>query len=222
MVGFPFVPYQFNTFSDEEILERSTTFLEQMAARRTIRDYSPRKISRVVIENLIRTAGTAPSGANMQPWHFVVVTKPETRSRIRQAAEAEEHEFYTHRASQEWLEALKPLGTNEHKPFLESASCLIVVFLKKFSYDRNGKKFKNYYPSESVGIATGILITALHHVGLATLTHTPSPMSFLNDILQRPKDERPYLLLVAGFPEQTAIVPDIRRHELSEIATFIE
>ena len=193
-----------------------------MGSRRTVRDYSPRKIPKTVIENAIRTAGTAPSGANMQPWHFVIVTKPETRTRIRKAAEAEEHEFYTHRASKEWLDALAPLGTNEHKPFLESASCLIAIFLKKFSYTANGKKLKNYYPAESVGIASGLLITALHYAGVAMLTHTPSPMRFLNEILERPKDERPYLLLVAGFPMKDVAVPDISRYDLKDIATFVE
>ena len=158
----------------------------------------------------------------MQPWHFVVVTKPETRTRIRKAAEAEEREFYNHRASKEWLDALAPLGTNEHKPFLESASCLIAIFLKKFSYTENGRKLKNYYPAESVGIASGFLIAALHYAGVAMLTHTPSPMRFLNEILERPKDERPYLLLVAGFPTEDATVPDISRYDLTEIATFVE
>ena len=158
----------------------------------------------------------------MQPWHFVIVTKPETRTQIRKAAEAEEHEFYTHRASKEWLDALAPLGTNEHKPFLESASCLIAIFLKKFSYTAKGTKLKNYYPAESVGIASGLLIAALHYAGVAMLTHTPSPMRFLNEILERPKDERPYLLLVAGFPTKDATVPDIGRYGLKDIATFVE
>lgn len=193
-----------------------------MQSRRTVRDYSSRKIPKAIIENAIRTAGTAPSGANMQPWHFVVVTKPETRTRIRNAAEAEEREFYNHRASKEWLDALAPLGTNEHKPFLESASCLIAIFLKKFSYTENGKRLKNYYPAESVGIASGFLIAALHCAGVAMLTHTPSPMRFLNEILERPKDERPYLLLVAGFPTLDAMVPDIGRYDLANIATFVE
>ena len=157
-----------------------------------------------------------------QPWHFVVVTKTGTRTRIREAAEAEEHEFYTHRASKEWLDALAPLGTNEEKPFLESASCLIAIFLKKFSYTENGTKLKNYYPAESVGIASGLLIAALHYAGVAMLTHTPSPMRFLNEILERPKDERPYLLLVAGFPTADAAVPDISRYDLKDIATFLE
>ena len=158
----------------------------------------------------------------MQPWHFVVVTRPEIRTRIRKAAETEEHEFYTHRASKEWLNALAPLGTNEHKPFLESASCLIAIFLRKFTYTENGSKLKNYYPAESVGIACGLLIASLHYAGIAMLTHTPSPMRFLNEILERPKDERPYLLLAAGFPTQDAMVPDIDRYDLADIATFVE
>ena len=206
----------------DEMRERARAFLKQAQNRRTVRDYSSRKIPKTVIENAIRTAGTAPSGANMQPWHFVVVTKPETRTRIRKAAEAEEQEFYKHRASREWLDALAPLGTNEHKPFLESAPCLIAIFLKKFSYTANGTKLKNYYPAESVGIASGFLIAALHYAGVAMLTHTPSPMRFLNEILERPKDERPYLLLVAGFPAQDATVPDIGRYDLTDIATFVE
>jgi nitroreductase len=200
---------------------RTAAFLATMRTRRTVRDYSSRKIPQTVIENAIRVAGTAPSGANMQPWHFVLVTRPEIRHRIRKAAEAEEREFYTHRASQQWLDALAPLGTNEDKPFLESASCLIAIFLKKFSRDAEGRRLKNYYTSESVGIATGMLITALHNAGVATLTHTPSPMRFLNDILGRPRDERPFVLLVAGFAAEHATVPDIQRQDLSEILSTV-
>jgi nitroreductase len=222
MTNFPFVPLAFDYSNNQTITERSEDFFYRMGSRRTVRDYSPRKIPKAVIENAIRTAGTAPSGANMQPWHFVVVTKPEIRTQIRNAAEAEEREFYAHRASREWLDALAPLGTNEHKPFLESASCVIAIFLKKFSYTKNGTKLKNYYPAESVGIASGLLIAALHYAGVAMLTHTPSPMRFLNKILERPKDERPFLLLVVGFPTQDATVPDIGRYDLTDIATFVE
>ena len=222
MTTFPFIPLVFDHSSDEAIAKRSNKFFYRMESRRTVRDYSSRKIPKNVIENAIRTAGTAPSGANMQPWHFVVVTKPETRTRIRKAAEAEEREFYNHRASREWLDALAPLGTNEHKPFLESASCLIAIFLRKFSYTENGRKLQNDYPAESVGIASGLLIAALHYAGVAMLTHTPSPMRFLNEILERPKDERPYLLVVAGFPTKDATVPDIGRYDLTDIATFVE
>ncbi len=221
MTEHPFIPYRPRSYPDPEMEQRSATFLAEMRTRRTVRDYSSRKIPQVVIENAIRVAGSAPSGANMQPWHFVLVTRQETRQRIREAAEAEEREFYSHRASQEWLDALAPLGTNEHKPFLESASCLIAVFLKKFSRDGQGRRLKNYYTSESVGIATGMLITALHNAGVATLTHTPSPMRFLNEILSRPADERPFLLLVAGFAAENATVPDIQRQNLSEILTTV-
>ena len=221
MTEHPFIPYRPSCHSDAEMERRTATFLATMRTRRTVRDYSSRKIPQTVIENAIRVAGTAPSGANMQPWHFVLVTRPEIRHRIRKAAEAEEREFYPHRASQQWLDALAPLGTNEDKPFLESASCLIAIFLKKFSRDAEGRRLKNYYTSESVGIATGMLITALHNAGVATLTHTPSPMRFLNDILGRPRDERPFVLLVAGFAAEQATVPDIQRQDLSEILSTV-
>jgi nitroreductase len=170
----------------------------------------------------LASASTAPSGANLQPWHFVVVSGAKTKQRIRVAAEAEEREFYEHRASEEWLEALKPLGTDSNKPFLETAPYLIAVFLQKFAELPDGRKVKHYYPTESTGLATGILITALHHAGLATLTHTPSPMKFLNEILGRPKSERPFLLLVVGYPADDAEVPDISRKALDEFASFID
>ena len=221
MTTYQYIPLDFEFLPDETIAERSSDFFHTMNTRRTVRDYSSRTIPGSVIENAIRTAGTAPSGANKQPWHFVVVTNQDVRTQIRKAAELEEKEFYSHRASPEWLEALAPLGTDQNKPFLESASCLIVIFLKKFSGQKDGKKQKNYYTTESVGIASGMLITALHYSGIATLTHTPNPMRFLNDILIRPKDERPYLLLVAGFPEKNATVPDVKRQGLNEIASFV-
>ena len=221
MTEHPFIPYRPSSHSDAEMEQRTAAFLDTMRTRRTVRDYSSRKIPQTVVENAIRIAGTAPSGANMQPWHFVLVTRPGIRQRIREAAEAEEREFYSHRASQQWLDALAPLGTNEDKPFLESASCLIAIFLKKFSRDAEGRRLKNYYTSESVGIATGMLITALHNAGVATLTHTPSPMRFLNDILGRPRDERPFVLLVAGFAAEHATVPDIQRQDLSEILSTV-
>ena len=174
-----------------------------------------------IIETGIRAAGTAPNGANMQPWHFVVVSDPAIKHRIREAAEAEEREFYSERAPQEWLEALAPLGTDEHKPFLESAPYLIAIFVETYGLLPDGRKVKHYYAHESVGIAAGILITALHHAGLATLTHTPSPMNFLNQILDRPANEKPFLLLVAGYPADGARVPVIRKKPLEEIATFL-
>ena len=157
----------------------------------------------------------------MQPWHFAVVQNADIKKKIREAAEVEEREFYEHRASEEWLQALGPLGTDENKPFLETAPALIAIFAKKFTYDKDGKKNKNYYTPESVGIGTGILITALHDAGLATLTHTPSPMKFLNKILERPDYERPFLLLVCGYPTDDATVPDISRRTLEEISSWL-
>jgi nitroreductase len=167
-------------------------------------------------------AGTAPNGANRQPWHFVVVQNPELKRKIRIAAEKEEQEFYRERAPKEWLEALAPLGTDEHKAFLEKAPVLIAIFGESYEQKPDGTKVKNYYVTESVGIATGILITALHHAGLATLTHTPSPMKFLNELLNRPANERPFLLLVVGYPAENATVPAITKKTLNEIADFIE
>ena len=175
---------------------------------------------RCVIEHAVLAAGTAPSGANMQPWHLVVVQDAAVKSKIRAAAEIEEHELYASRASDEWLQALAPLGTDAIKPFLETAPALIAIFLKKVSIDANGQKHKNYYTSESVGIATGMLITALHQAGLATLTHTPSPMKFLTEILERPSHERPFLLLVTGYPAEGATVPDIGRFSLDQTTSF--
>lgn len=196
-------------------------FYQQMSKRRSVRDFSDQPIPRSVLEHAILTAGSAPSGANMQPWHFVVVQDPAIKKQIRDAAEIEERELYDNRASDEWLQALAPLGTDPNKPFLERAPALIAVFLKKVTIDEAGVKHKNYYPSESVGIATGMLITALHQAGLGTLTHTPSPMKFLTKILDRPSHERPFLLLVVGYPAAGALVPDIERLPFGEIATFI-
>jgi nitroreductase len=205
-----------------EMRERLAQFYAEVNRRRTVREFSDRPVPKDIIETALAAAGTAPSGANLQPWHFVVVSGPETKRRIREAAEAEEREFYDHRASKEWLEALQPLGTDSDKPFLETAPYLIAVFLQKFGELPDGRKVKHYYPVESTGLATGILITALHHAGLATLTHTPSPMKFLNEILGRPKSERPFLLLVVGYPAQDARVPDIERKPLEAFTSFVE
>lgn len=218
---YPFIPLEFTVQDEAGMLAAAKDFYQHVSERRTVREFSDQPIPREIIDNALLAAGTAPSGANMQPWHFVVVSDPAIKSQIREAAEVEEREFYSHRASQEWLDALAPLGTDEHKPFLETAPYLIVIFLKKFSYDEKGNRFKNYYTTESVGIATGILITALHMAGIATLTHTPSPMKFLNKILGRPSDERPFLILVAGYPEEGATVPDISKFELDKIASFL-
>jgi len=206
----------------EEMRERVERFYADMARRRTVREFSDRPVPRDIIETALKAAGTAPSGANLQPWHFVVVGDAATRKKIRAAAEAEEREFYEHRASPEWLAALEPLGTDASKPFLETAPYLIAVFLQKFGRLEDGRKVKHYYPTESTGLATGILITALHQAGLATLTHTPSPMKFLNEILGRPTSERPFLLLVVGYPADDARVPDIRRKDLEDFVTFID
>lgn len=204
----------------EEMLRRSEQFLEQMRRRRSIRHFAERPAPQEVIERCLETAASAPSGANMQPWKFVVVSDPELKSAIRVAAEREEHEFYTQRASPEWLAALKPLGTDEHKPYLEAAPYLIAIFVESYGLLPDGRQVKHYYASESVGIATGMLITALHHAGLATLTHTPSPMGFLNRILERPENERPFLLLVVGYPAADAQVPRISKKSLREVAIF--
>ena len=204
---------------EPEMQTRAAGFLAEMRRRRTVRDYADRAVPRGVIEDCILTAGTAPSGANRQPWHFVVVRRPEVKRAIREAAEKEERAFYARRAPDEWLEALEPLGTGPEKPFLERAPCLIVVFAKSYDVDGRGKKTKNYYVTESVGIATGILITAIHRSGLVSLTHTPSPMGFLSQILGRPGNERPFLILAVGYPDETAMVPDIARKTLREIVT---
>ncbi len=203
-----------------EMTARAAAFRREVAARRTVRDFSDRPVPLEVLRECIRAAGTAPNGANRQPWHFVVVSDPETKSRIRTAAEAEERAFYREVAPREWLDALADLGTDEHKPFLETAPHLIVIFAERFAVGADGGRIHNYYVQESVGIATGILITALHRAGLATLTHTPSPMNFLNRILGRPSNERPFLILVTGHPARDALVPDIAKKPLEEIATF--
>lgn len=212
---------QFERRDEQEMCRRGREFYQQMKLRRTVRDFSAEPLPRQVIEDAIRTAGSAPSGANRQPWHFSVVESAAIKRQIRQAAEEEEREFYQRRASQEWLEALEPLGTDDHKPFLETAPYLIVIFLKKFSSSDAGEKLKNYYTSESVGIATGMLIAALHNAGVATLTHTPSPMKFLGEILGRPSTERPYMILVAGLPAEGAEVPAIEKKPLEQIADFV-
>lgn len=204
-----------------EMKQRAAEFYADIRRRRTVREFSPRPVAREVLENCLLAAATAPSGANRQPWHFVVVSNPEIKKQIREAAEKEEREFYRHRAPKEWLEALEALGTDEHKPFLEIAPYLIAIFAQSYEVTPEGKKLKNYYVQESVGIATGFLINALHHAGLATLTHTPSPMGFLNKILHRPENERPFLLLVVGYPAENAKVPDIHKKAVSEVVTFV-
>ncbi len=223
MADHPCIPLPgYTEYPIDEMRERLRAFYEDVNRRRTVREFSARPVPRELIEDALKAAGTAPSGANLQPWHFVVVTGPEAKRRIRIAAEAEEREFYAHRASAEWLQALEPLGTDSNKPFLETAPYLIAVFLQKFGRLPDGRKVKHYYPVESTGLATGILITALHHAGLVCLTHTPSPMAFLNEILDRPKSERPFLLLVTGYPAADATVPDIGRKSLDEFVSFVD
>lgn len=206
---------------ESEMVQRAEAFAAELARRRTVRQFSDRSVPRAVIEACLRAAGTAPSGANLQPWHFVVVSDPALKRRIREAAEAEEREFYAHRAPADWLAALAPLGTDEHKPYLETAPYLIAIFGERHGVNPDGTRRTHYYVNESVGIATGFLIAALHHAGLCTLTHTPSPMGFLSEVLERPAHEKPFLLLVAGYPAEGAVVPAITKQGLGEIATFV-
>lgn len=218
-----FVPLdEYRELPVEEMRARARDFLETMRRRRTVRDFSDRPVPRDIVETCILAAGTAPNGANRQPWRFVVVGDPEVKKEIRRQAEIEERAFYSGKAPQEWLDALEHLGTDEHKPFLERAPWLIAIFAERYEVAADGKKLKNYYVNESVGIATGMLVTALHQAGLATLTHTPSPMAFLNDLLDRPENERPFLLLVVGYPEEDATVPDITKKPIEDIAVFVE
>ncbi len=215
------IPLEFGEQSENEMKDRAERFASFATQRRTVRQFSDRPIPAGVLEACLRTAGSAPSGANLQPWHFVVVTDPETKRRIREGAEQEEEAFYDRRAPQEWLDAVEPFNTLPEKPFLEQAPCLIAIFAQRTGADKDGRRPKHYYVNESVGIATGLLITAVHHAGLVSLTHTPSPMRFLNEILDRPDHERPFLLLVVGYPADDATVPDIQRKPVNEISTFI-
>ena len=222
MAKYPTVPLTtYQEYPVEEMRSRLADFYENINRRRTVREFADRPVPRDIIEQALLAAGTAPSGANLQPWHFVVVSGAETKKKIRAAAEVEEREFYEHRASPEWLAALEPLGTDEHKPFLETAPYLIAVFMQKFGRLEDGRKVKHYYPVESTGLACGMLITALHVAGLACLTHTPSPMRFLNEILDRPASERPFLLLVTGYPAPDARVPDISRRPFEEQVDYV-
>ena len=221
-----FVPLDFTERPVAEMKTRAAAFYDLMRRRRTVRDFDDRTIPAEVVERALLTAGSAPSGAHRQPWHFVVVTDAEQKAAIRDAAEREERAFYGQRASEEWLAALEPLGTDANKPFLTTAPVLIAVFLRRFTVvpgkaGEPSRRLKNYYTAESVGIATGLLIAALHNAGIATLTHTPSPMRFLNDLLGRPPDERAYVLVVAGYPTAHAQVPDLQRYALGELATFV-
>lgn len=217
-----FVPLEsYKELPQDEMKQKASEFYELVKRRRTVREFSSRPVPKEVIEKCLLAAGTAPNGANKQPWHFVAVSDPEVKKTIRIEAEKEEHEFYNRRAPEDWLDDLRPLGTDENKPFLEEAPYLIGIFAQSYNLDDEGEKEKHYYVKESVGIATGILITALHNAGLATLTHTPSPMGFLNEIMGRPSHEKPFLLLVVGYPADGVKVPDITKKSLDEISTFI-
>ena len=224
--AYPFKRLEFERITEDDQRRRAADFEARMQARRTVRHFSSRAVPRELVEAAIRVAGRAPSGANQQPWTFVLVSNPEIKRQIRIAAEAEEKESYEHRMPGDWLEALAPLGTDWHKEFLETAPYLIVVFRLDYGVartpDGSERKVKHYYVQESVGIACGFLIAALHWMGLATLTHTPSPMGFLAKILQRPPNEKPYLLLPVGYPADGAEVPDIPKKPLSEILTVME
>ncbi len=217
----PFIPFKIKQHPAKELIKRTESFYKELCKRRSLRNFSTKAISVGVIENIIKTSSSAPSGANKQPWTFCAISNPEIKSKIRAAAEKEEYEFYHGRASDKWLNDLTPFGTNWQKPFLEDAPWLIVVFKKTYNQKGEGKS-KNYYVQESVGIACGFLLAAIHHAGLVALTHTPSPMNFLQKILNRPRNEKPYLLIPVGYPAGDAKVPNITRKKLEEVAVFFE
>ena len=216
-----FKKLQFQKITFEEMDYNSNQFFQKVSSRRSVRDFSRDGFPIDIIKNCIKSASTAPSGANKQPWHFVIVKDPIIKRKIRKAAEIEEKEFYGGRAPKEWLDDLNQFGTDWNKPFLEEAPYLIVVFSKKFDINDDGTNTKNYYVSESVGIASGLLLTALHNAGLVTLTHTPSPMAFLSDILNRPPSDKPYLIIPVGFPSENAEVPNIKKKTFKEICTIL-
>ena len=217
---YPYLRYRKPLLSETEMLERSASFYEAMDSRRSVREFSDKAVPKAVIENLIKTASTAPSGAHKQPWTFCVIENPEIKKQIRIAAEQEELLSYESRMSSDWLEDLKPLGTDWHKPFLETAPYLIVVFKRSYELDADGCKKNNYYVQESVGIAVGFLLSAIHNAGLVSLTHTPSPMNFLTKTLKRPINEKPFLLIPVGYPAEECWVPDIQRKDLAAISVF--
>ncbi|MBX2945613.1 MAG: nitroreductase family protein [Cyclobacteriaceae bacterium] len=218
--GFPFIRYNPITYPEPEMLKRSIDFYHAMNKRRTVRDFSPTSLPREIIDNIVRTANTAPSGAHKQPWSFCVVSDPEIKKQIRTEAEKEEYESYHNRMSDEWLQAIRPLQTDWQKPFLEIAPYLIVVFKKAYDLKPDGAKTNNYYVNESVGLACGFLLAAIHHAGLVALTHTPSPMNFLTKILNRPENERPFLLVPVGYPADETFVPKLERKKIDEVVTY--
>jgi nitroreductase len=216
-MSHPFVPLEFTEYPEDEMLRRIADYYRLMKSRRTVRDFSDRPVSAEIVREAVRTAGTAPSGAHKQPWSFVMVGDPEVKARIREAAEVEEKDNYERRMTPEWLADLAPLGTDWHKPFLTTCPWLVAIFAQNWGQGPAGTKRKHYYVQESVGIASGMLLAALHHAGLATLTHTPSPMGFLGRILDRPGNERAYMLIAVGYPEDGCKVPDLQRKPLEEI-----
>ena len=220
--GYEFISYHPKRHTNDEILQRSREFYQWLDLRRTVRDFSDRPVPREAIENILKAASTAPSGAHKQPWTFCVVTDPVIKKEIRLAAEKEEYESYHGRMSEEWLRDLRPLQTDWKKPFLEIAPYLIIVFKKAYDLLPSGEKRTNYYVAESVGIACGFLLTAIHQAGLVGLTHTPSPMNFLSKILNRPANERPFLLIPVGYPADEMFVPNIKRKELDKVAQFYD
>jgi len=222
MTEAKYIPLEsYREYPPEEMKRRAAAFRAEMQRRRSVRTFSTRPIPREVIENCLLAAGSAPSGASRQPWSFVVVSDPEIKRQIRRAAEKEEFEFYHGKAPGQWLDALSDLDTNEQKPFLEEAPYLIVIFSQTYGVQPDGEKVKHYYVRHSVGIAAGMLITAIHNAGLAALTYTPPKMGFLREILTRPENEQPFLILVVGYPAEGTQVPDITRKKLHEIATFV-
>lgn len=215
-----FIAYAPQNFSEKEMIDRAQQFYDFMDQRRSIRDFSDKDVPEEVIKNLIKTASSAPSGAHKQPWTFCVIRNPEMKKKIREAAEKEEYESYNNRMSEQWLKDLEPLETDWNKPFLETVPWIIVVMKKVYDLDKNEDKKTNYYVNESVGLACGFLLTAIHNAGLVSLTHTPSPMNFLTEILERPKNERPFLLIPVGYPAKGAQVPDLKRKDLGNVTQF--
>lgn len=218
--GHPFVSYSKETFSESKTIERSFAYYSWMNKRRTVRDFSNKPVPKEVIENIIKTASTAPSGAHKQPWTFCVISNAEIKSKIREAAEAEEKESYSGRMSEEWMKDLEPLGTDWNKAFLDIAPYLIIVFKRSYEFENDGSKHQNYYVTESVGLACGFLLAAIHNAGLAALTHTPSPMNFLCKILNRPENEKPFLLIPVGYTADECFVPDIERKNVEQVAVW--
>ena len=220
--GHEHIKYSHVQYKEQEMIDRSESFYNWLETRRSVRDFSDKPVPKEVIENIIMSASTAPSGAHKQPWTFCVVSDPAIKKQIREAAEKEEYESYTKRMSEEWLEDLKPMATDWNKPFLETAPYLIIAFKRPYELDEEGKKHQNYYVNESVGLACGFLLSAIHDAGLVTLTHTPSPMKFLEQILERPSNERAFLLLPVGYEAEEVFVPNNRRKSLEEVAVFYE